>query len=148
MYMKRKVIRQSFAAILAAILLAGCSGGDAEADVDLDLTDMSSTMVYAEVLNMMLDPESYEGMSICMDGTFSSWEDPDTGSTYFSCIIADATACCQQGVEFVLTDDYKYPDDYPKEGDPIEVVGIYELYEDGELENYHVAEASLEKLLF
>ena len=146
--MKRNMLKRMTVVVLAGFILSGCSGSDSEENVDLDLTEMSSTMVYAEVLNMMLDPESYEGMSICMDGTFSSWEDPDTGHVYYSCIIADATACCQQGVEFVLTDDYKYPEDYPKEGDPIEVTGVYELYEDGELENYHVAEGKLEKLLF
>ena len=37
--------------------------------------------------------------------------------------IYDAFACCQQGVEFVLTDG-----DYPEEGTTITVVGRYETY--------------------
>ena len=45
--------------------------------------------------------------------------------------ISDATACCSQGIEFVLTDDYTYPDDYPERGSEICVMGVFDLYEEG-----------------
>ncbi|MBO6282705.1 MAG: hypothetical protein J6M63_02110, partial [Pseudobutyrivibrio sp.] len=32
--------------------------------VDLDLTTLSSTMVYSEVFNMMMEPMAYEGQTI------------------------------------------------------------------------------------
>lgn len=100
--------------------------------IDIDLTSLSSTMVYSEVSHMMYEPENYIGKIIKMDGTFSSYYDEATGNYYFACIIKDATACCAQGFEFELTDDYTYPDDYPKEGDPVSVVGEFDTYQDGE----------------
>ena len=58
--------------------------------------------------------------------------DRSSGNNYFACIIADATACCSQGIEFVLKDDYTYPDDYPEEGGDICVVGVFDTYQEGE----------------
>ncbi|MCR5623997.1 MAG: hypothetical protein K6G11_02005 [Lachnospiraceae bacterium] len=98
--------------------------------VDVDLTKLSSTMVYSEVFNMVNQPDSYIGKIIRMEGTFALYKDEATKKTYFACIIQDATACCQQGIEFELTKDYKYPDDYPKEGKNIKVEGTFDVYEE------------------
>lgn len=100
--------------------------------IDTDLTALSSTVVYSEVYNMVTQPEEYKGKVVKMGGACTTYTSPDTGKTYYACIIKDATACCAQGIEFVLTDDYIMPDDYPQEGDEIEVVGIFDTYmEDG-----------------
>ena len=99
--------------------------------IDIDLTALSSTMVYSEVYNMMCEPEKYVGKTIKISGLFSAYHDQGTGQDYFACTIQDATACCAQGMEFVLSDDYKYPDDYPKEGGIITVVGTFETYMEG-----------------
>ena len=44
-----------------------------------------------------------------MEGMFASYHDESTGNTYFACIVTDAAACCSQGIEFILTEDYSYP---------------------------------------
>ena len=44
------------------------SSGADTAPVDLDLTVLSSTMVYSEVYNMMNEPEPYEGKMVKMQG--------------------------------------------------------------------------------
>ena len=100
--------------------------------VDVDLTALSSTMVYSEVYNMMVEPESYVGKTVKMDGTFSVYYDEPTEEYYFACIIQDATACCAQGIEFELTDEYKYPDDYPEEGGNVCVVGVFDTYKEND----------------
>ena len=41
---------------------------EGDPNVDLDLTVLSSTMVYSEVFKMMMAPEEYEGTTIKMDG--------------------------------------------------------------------------------
>ncbi|MBQ7706553.1 MAG: hypothetical protein IJT72_02090 [Lachnospiraceae bacterium] len=103
-------------------------------EIDVDLTKLSSTMVYSEVYNMMVDPESYEGKTIKAYGPFSVYTDETTGKVYFACIIQDATACCSQGLEFQLAGDYTYPEDYPNVGDMITVTGEFSTYtEDGYL---------------
>lgn len=111
--------------------------------IDVDLTSLSSTMVYSEVYNMMYEPDNYIGKTIKMDGLFTSYHDESTGNYYFACIIQDATACCAQGMEFVLTDDYSYPDDYPEEGGPITVVGVFDTYMEGDYMYCTLKDASL-----
>ena len=103
-----------------------------EDGIDVDLTALSSTMIYSEVYNMMVAPEDYIGKTIKMDGMFSFFHDDSTGNDYYACIIMDATACCSQGIEFVPTDDYTYPDDFPEQGGEICVVGVFDIYEEGE----------------
>lgn len=99
-------------------------------NLDVDLTTLSSTMVYSEVYNMMYEPDRYVGKRIKMDGQFAVYEDPNTGAVYTACIIMDATACCSQGLEFVLAGEKTYPDDYPKLGSEITVTGTFQLYDE------------------
>ena len=99
-------------------------------DVDVDLTELSATMVYSEVFSMMNDPDHYMGKIIKMKGIFSVYHDDYTGIDYFYCIIKDATACCAQGMEFTL-EGCSYPDDYPEEGMEIVVMGEYTTYLEG-----------------
>ena len=120
--------------LMAALcLLAGCSSRNAadfyggEDGVDLDLTRLSSTMVYSEVYNMRYDPEPYYGKVVRIEGLFSAYENPVTGEPYFNCIIPDATACCSQGLQFFLADadSLVYPDDFPENGDTVVIVGTF-----------------------
>lgn len=103
---------------------------DTEFSVDLDLTTLSATMVYAEVYNMFENVNDYVGKTIKMEGSFYVYEEPTTGMIYFSVVIQDATACCAQGIEFVLEEEYTYPQDYPEIGTEVTVVGEFELYEE------------------
>ncbi len=96
--------------------------------IDVDLTVMSTTAVYGEVYNMMYYPEKYVGKTIKMQGIYSDYFDQAAGKHYYACIIMDATACCSQGIEFIPVDDFRYPDDYPKEGDSITVEGVFDTY--------------------
>ena len=98
--------------------------------IDVDLTKLSSTMVYSEVYNMMVSPDNYTGKTVKMNGAFAYYEDPETKKQYFACIIADATACCSQGLEFILTGEHTYPNDYPELNSEITVTGTFETYEE------------------
>lgn len=106
------------------------------AGIDIDLTALSSTMVYSEVYNMMVTPENYIGKTVKMRGQLEIAQpldadgNPDPQRIYFSCVIADATACCAQGIEFVLAGEHKYPEDYPQPGAEITVSGTFRTYEE------------------
>ena len=100
--------------------------------IDVDLTALSSTMVYSEVYNMMTTPDDYIGKVVKMDGAFAVFHDEGSSDYYFACIVKDATACCAQGIEFQLAGEHSYPKDYPYEGDEICVVGVYDTYKDGD----------------
>lgn len=101
-------------------------------NADCDLTVLGSTMVYSEVSNMMAAPEEYLGKTVKASGTFDVFTDPKTKRLYFACIIKDATACCSNGLEFVLDGDFSYPEDYPEVGAPITIGGEFETYTEGE----------------
>ena len=107
-------------------------GASEEIVPDVDLTTLSSTLVYSEVYNMMTAPSDYVGKNVKMKGAFSYYQDPNTGNEYYACIIQDATACCAQGIEFVLAGDHKYPDDYPEMNSEITVAGVFDTYMEGE----------------
>lgn len=103
-----------------------------EEDIDVDLTTLSSIMVYSEVYNMMIYPSDYIGKTVKMEGAFASYYDETTNQRYYACIIKDATACCSQGLEFEPTDGYTYPDDYPADGENVCVIGVFDTYREGD----------------
>ena len=117
--------------------------------VDVDLTVLSSTIVYSEVYNMLYnDPAHYLGKTVKARGTFSIYQlvtdgvlQPDPVS--YACIISDAAACCAEGMEFVLEGDYTYPDDYPELGAEITVIGEFQSYEENGMTWYHLVNARL-----
>ena len=94
-------------------------------EVDIDLTTMSSTMVYSEVYNIMTNPDDYIGKTIKMTGEYYNYLSADETVAFPACVIADATACCQQGIEFVLEKG-----DYPEEGTTVTVTGVFKPYID------------------
>ena len=50
--------------------------------IDVDLTKLSSTMVYSEVYNMLYTPDDYIGKTVKMKGAFAYYEDPETGAIF------------------------------------------------------------------
>ena len=115
-----------------------------ENGIDIDLTVLSSTMVYSMVYCMLTTPDEYTGMVVKMRGLSSSFHDEDNDIWYYACVVQDATACCQQGIEYELTDDYACPDDYPVDGQDICVIGTFDTYLDNGNTYYVLREARLE----
>jgi hypothetical protein len=101
-----------------------------EEKIDVDLTKMSATMVYSEVYNMLALPDDYLGQTVRMKGEFQCYEGEERN--YYVVLIADAMACCQQGMEFVLAGDYSFPEDYPEPGTTVTVTGVFDTYTEGE----------------
>ena len=58
-------------------------------------------------------------------------------------IIADAAACCAEGMEFVPEGDLTYPEDYPELGAEITVIGEFQSYEENGMTWYHLVNARL-----
>ena len=117
--------------------------------VDVDLTVLSSTMVYSEVYNMLYnDPAHYLGKTVKARGGFSIYQFVTDGvlqpdPVAYACIIADATACCAEGMEFVPEGDLTYPEDYPELGAEITVIGEFQSYEENGMTWYHLVNARL-----
>lgn len=96
--------------------------------VDVDLTLMGKDLIYATVYQMMSKPEEYEGKTIRIEGKYYASYYPITDKYYNYCLIADALACCSQGLEFELGGDAVYPDDYPADQSQVIVTGVFETY--------------------
>lgn len=112
-------------------------------DVDIDLTELSSTLVYSEVYNMMTSPDQYFGKTIKMRGNNSIFIDETTNLAYYSCVIQDATACCANGIEYELTGVGSL-DGYPEDGKEITVTGTFSSYEENGAYYLVLSDASLE----
>ena len=101
------------------------------AAAEIDLTKMSSTMVYSYVFNMVNAPNDFIGQRFRIRGNYDEEYWDQTKLTYHYIVIADATACCAQGLEFVLTDINAA---YPQVGEEFEISGTFGTYtENGNL---------------
>lgn len=95
--------------------------------------------------NSVKEEELIEGMESEEEEEDSDEEgNPVPDAIYYACVIADATACCSQGLEFVLEGDYTYPDDYPELGTDITVVGTFDTYDENGQTYCHLIDAKLQ----
>ncbi len=137
--------------ILAAALLTSCAASSEEKNgpvatpmvIDLDLANLSGTVVYSQIYNIMYEPESYLGKVIRIAGYYSAYEDMERGVVYHACVIPDATACCAQGVEFIWNGKHTWPDDYPAETTDIIVTGRLEMYEEDGNKYLHLVDSDV-----
>lgn len=103
-------------------------------EFDYDLTIMSGDMIYATVFMMMSDPDFFQDKKVKMRGQYYAAFYEPSGLYYHYCFISDAAGCCQQGIEFAVDKKFKYPDDFPQDGEDILVTGTFEKYfEDGRI---------------
>ena len=148
--MKRKTVLLLAACLCLLLACSACSGGETteaaakpQQTVDLDLSVLSGTFVYAEVYNLMAEPQDYMGKTIKIRGIYSVFQEPSTGVVYHACVIPDATACCMQGIEFVWGGDHVWPDDYGEEGGTVTVTGRLESYLDGGITYLHLVDSDV-----
>lgn len=141
-------------ALCVVLSFSACSKNENETEItteqttikaiDVDLTKLSSTMVYSEVYNMMIYPDQYVGKTVKMQGQYNEYYDEETDKTYYACVIADATACCQQGLEFEVSNEKDVANLI--NNDNIEVVGTFNTYNEGELQYFHLTNTSVKSL--
>ena len=142
-------MRKGIAFLLCILLVfpAACSVSETAdagpAPVDLDLSVLSGTVVYAQVYNMMCEPEAWLGKMIRMAGLYNYYNDTEHGVVYHACIIQDATACCAQGIEFVWEGEHRWPEEYPEIGTEILVTGELQMYEEEGTWYLHLVDAEL-----
>ncbi len=136
-----------------AVLTISCPISGAEAPdalltpepavIDLDLSVLSGTVVYAQVYNMMYEPKTWLGKIIRMAGYYNYFDDTEHGIVYHACIVPDATACCAQGIEFVWYGEHRWPEDYPEIGTDIVVTGRLEIYEEDGRKYLHLTDSDV-----
>lgn len=117
------------------------------APVDVDLTPLSITMLYAQTVQMNYSPDEYIGKRVKTVGQFAFYPmtdqngNPSEDQGYFVCLVNDATACCSAGLEFILKGDPKYPEDFPKQNSIITIAGEFQTYMEGDYRYCHLVDA-------
>lgn len=118
--------------------LMTCSSFAHAAAVDIDLTKMSSTMIYSTVFNIVTTPKNFVGKTMRMRGEYTTY--PISASeTIHACLVRDAAGCCSQGIEFRLTDGK-----YPAGAGEITVVGTIDSFRLDGKEICYLRNAALE----
>ena len=113
--------------------------------VDEDLSSLNAMMTYTQLFNMAAAPQDYIGKTVRITGTFTSYEDPQTGTRYFACYVTDITMCCTQGLNLMLAGSNSFPDDYPPEGAEITVAGVFGTFRINGIDYCCLEEATIEK---
>ena len=128
--------------LTVVIVLCSIFSGFALAEnqiVDVDLTALSITMRAAEMFNMQMQPENYLGKTVKLQGSYSVTYSESTNTPYHFVLVADAAACCQQGMEFIWNGEHAFPEDYPVINKDIEVLGVFSVYEKAGYLRYYIA---------
>lgn len=132
----KKIISKIFLTtmFLSTFILAGC-GSDIPDYIDL--TTMNSTMVYAQVNDMMvLNSEAYLDKTIKAYGKYNFNSDYAVEGQHFI-VINDATLCCPQGIEIM------YENDFPAIDTMILIEGKFSKYEKSGVLYYYILITSL-----
>ena len=95
--------------------------------VDFDISVMNANMVYAQVFDMMMQPEVYADKIIRISGDYYQLPD-NKGKMTNAVIIRDALACCQQGMEF----KWDFGEAVPERETHITVTGPFKITTDSE----------------
>ena len=102
--------------------------------IDYDLSRMNYNMISAVTFDMAMNPEKYLGKKVRISGLFFSLFDEEAKTRFYACIVYDSTACCQIGIDFIMSKNKTYPDDFPKEEAPIQITGTFTTQKVGEIE--------------
>lgn len=92
---------------------------------EIDLSTFSSTMLFSELSRILSEYPTYIGKTIKINGLYSNMPYSDgSANLYHYVLVTDSTACCQQGLEFVIENGTEYP----VMGDNTCVTGVLESY--------------------
>ena len=129
-----------------ALTFALSAGLPSRAAVDVDLTKMGPTMLFAAVYDIRSNPARYLGKAVKMTGRFAIIQgtdaqgQPDPDKIFYNCVIPQA----QSSLEFDVADELFYPEDFPDLESMITVSGVYESYEDNGKTYYRVGKSQIE----
>lgn len=126
-------------ATMCLICFAACGENTiASEEVDVDLSVLNSTMVYAKVYDIVTNPTAYLGKTIKAKGSYDTSYYSATQKYYNYVVIQDATACCAQGLEFECS-----AANYPTRGTEIEIIGVFKSYEELGITYYYIQASTL-----
>ena len=125
---------------LGFLLMAGCGSAGAAGEIDIDLDSFSDTVMFAEVTNLLTEPEEAVGKTIRVSGELTFGE----GGGQLFCLVTDPTGCCEENIEFEPEQEDVLEEREIMEGDEITVRGVFDTYLSGKNVRCILREAVLE----
>jgi len=101
-----------------------------EAKVDVDFMGLNTILAQAELNNIRMNLDQYEGKTIRMSGPYYSVFLPETNQEYHFVTVVRGDACCVQGMEFRLNEENGEEGKYPDANKEIVVIGTIGIYEE------------------
>lgn len=111
-----------------------------QAKEDINLSEHSETMIYAEVFTIMREWREYLGTKLTIPGIYHLDQSDSDGVERHYLLVLDAAACCAVGVEFT------WDAESIEEGSPLLLIGYIESYEYEGRQRVRVATEKLEQL--
>ena len=128
--MLRRLMSALVLICLAAALLFGCAGesGGSAAEIDIDFTTMSDTMLRPLFINMFTDSEPFIGQRVRMSGLYEFHATQD--HTFHLLTVIEGDGCCDSMLfEFQLNDETSMQEGILQDGANLEVTGVIRLFE-------------------
>jgi len=114
--------------LFSMILIIGCTEVDTISDVDIDLTELSATLMEAEYQRIISNAEDNIGKTIKTYGTYRTLIIDEAGNYAHFIVIVAGDDCCWLGFEFIRDGDYVFPNDYPAQNSRILITGTLDSY--------------------
>ena len=138
----RRVLPLLLVLMLLPMLVSGCgsSNGDSAGgnDIDVNLSALGTTMLFAEIINIMNNPDSYLGQVIKVHGGYFSFHDEGSNQYIHFVLILDEAGCCEQGFQFRVGEDFGAPENLFETGEEIEVIGVFSRCEGDDWGRYYL----------
>ena len=132
---------------MGAYALCGCNADRAESEVtgnvDIDLAALNTNLVFAQISAMYVEPWNYTNKTVRVRGTLDFYVS-EGGTEHSMVMVADAAACCAQGIESVWKSGGRYTEAYPNMGDEVTVIGRFEQYQEEGYSGIHLVDADVE----
>jgi len=142
-----KSIFKRFAVLFAvicmlAVFAIGCSNESDTAEVDIDFGAMSETIAMSLYINMMMEPDQFEGQTVRLAGMYEGVA--FDGRMFHMLVLADGDVCCPEILfEFKMDEETLMEEGILSTGANIEVFGALSLYEMNGNEFIYVAADSI-----
>jgi len=125
--------------VFIGIFITGCSGDTVRSDVDIDLTELSITMMQAEFNRIISDSDDYIGKTIRAGGTLRTMLIDNAGNYAHYIVVIPGDDCCWSGFEFKRDESYNFPRDYPRQDASIVISGTLSRYRESGVTYLYIA---------
>ncbi len=99
---------------------------------DIDLKDLSYPIVFAQVYDIAREAEKHVGKTLRMQGSYYGAQQLETDEVVHLILVTDSAGCCEVALEFAVTGNPAWPDDFPPNNSEILLTGVLDTITAGE----------------